>query len=544
MNKNYEQEIQAMQRLINYGQKENVNENRGTGSVVEYHAEAADGKTYGIVRECNKFYIKVAPKKDTPLVTEDYEYIGGFNNKKFNEYPTYTIASKQFDLKLKSINEAYAANNKVSSSQFKQPESAEWQINETKEMRRDIDRFNQLVGNVDDIMKQGYLTEEFTSKHDIPEAPGRANVTDKSVSTPFEVPATASGHKEVNSKQVNHEKAGGPYDNTAKVEMQSDKKPKSPGNSGDPFDKGPKYGPKFDKKDVVADDKPSGGEVVKLKEGINRTVKLTEEQVLAWNRKNKDYMDKSHGTEIGHNGDPFEDEVHLDNDRNINTEYRMNEGAAVHITDNQNIPTPGTGDAKSKTSPFDDDVEIVYEMEINDDDQQILADGEGDEPIDDDEDLPDVIDVDVDRIGFDDEPEEIDDANAYNGDNSEISRLMTDPVNTAEKLDIYTLLDDDDDFGGDDFGDFYESRRRRGRRMNEGTVLDDFGKHPAYQKQVMTLPPNKEIDRWGRDWNDKSAKGDAPYGIKVGSGAPFTEEVIDMLTDAVISRLNAHKKKD
>ena len=95
MSKNYEKEIQTMQRLINYGKSEELNESRGS-SAVEYHMTAADGKTYGIVREGKKFYIKVAPPKDTPLVTEDYEYIGGFNNKKFNEYPTYTIASNSW----------------------------------------------------------------------------------------------------------------------------------------------------------------------------------------------------------------------------------------------------------------------------------------------------------------------------------------------------------------------------------------------------------------------------------------------------------------
>lgn len=44
-----------------------------------------------------------------------------------------------------------------------------------------------------------------------------------------------------------------------------------------------------------------------LKEG-KRTIKLTEEQVLAWNRANDDYMDKSHGTQIGSSA-PFNDEL-------------------------------------------------------------------------------------------------------------------------------------------------------------------------------------------------------------------------------------------
>ena len=49
--------------------------------------------------------------------------------------------------------------------------------------------------------------------------------------------------------------------------------------------------------------------------------------------------------------------------KNPTIEYHVNEDVAMHATDNQNKPTPGTGDPQSKTAPFDDDVEIVIEME-------------------------------------------------------------------------------------------------------------------------------------------------------------------------------------
>ena len=547
MSKNYEKEIQTMQRLINYGKSEELNESRGS-SAVEYHMTAADGKTYGIVREGKKFYIKVAPPKDTPLVTEDYEYIGGFNNKKFNEYPTYTIASKQLDLKLKSINEAYASN-KVSTNQYQETQPSEWQIQETVEMRRDIDRFNQLVGNVDEIMKQGYLTEEFTQKHTIPEAPGSANVSDKDVSSPFTDTAVAN-KGEVKQGNTNHEKVGTPFNGQAKVDMQSDKMPSTPGDNGVAYTDGTKFGPKFDKEGSVANKNPKGGKVARVNEGVRRTVRLTEEQVLAWN-KNRDYMDKSHGTEIGDSA-PFDDEVNpeKENDRNINTEYKMNEEVAMHATDNQNKPTPGTGDPQSETDPFDNKVKTVYEADEELDNQDLLTDaGDGsyigdtpDGEIDDD--LPPVIDIDVDEIGFEDEPKNpIDEPADLNGDddlNSLRGRLRQDPNFGNESMD--TLFPDTDD---EDRYTYEGKQRRSNRKVNEGTVLHDFGKHPAYQKEVMTLPPNKEIDRWGRDWNDKSTKGDEPYGKQIGSSAPFTEEVIDMLTDAVMKKLreNRNNKK-
>ena len=145
----YDNQIKEMQRLINYGRKENTTSN--SQSIVEYCAKGADGKTYGIIREGHNFYIKVAPKKNTEILAEDYDYIGGFNNRKENEYSTYTLASKQFDLKLKALNEAY--NAKTYSSQYKPTESSEWQINETKEMRRELNRYKQLVENVNNILE-------------------------------------------------------------------------------------------------------------------------------------------------------------------------------------------------------------------------------------------------------------------------------------------------------------------------------------------------------------------------------------------------------
>jgi hypothetical protein len=101
-----------------------------------------------------------------------------------------------------------------------------------------------------------------------------------------------------------------------------------------------------------------------------------------------------------------------------------------------------------------------------------------------------------------------------------------------------------DEYSPDDYYDdeLFENKRKR-RRMNEEYILHDFGKHPAYRKKVMSLPPNTEIDRWGRDWNDKSAKTDEPFGKRIGKSDPYTEKVIDMLTDAVLNELSLHRKK-
>lgn len=507
MSKIFDKELKTMQRLINYGVNEDTNNN--SQSVVEYHATAADGKTYGIIRECNKYYIKVAPKKDTAILAEDYDYIGGFNNRKENEYSSYSTAANHLDLKLRAINEALDKKNNF---QYVKPiESAEWQVNETKEMRHELDRYHQLVTNVDAILNEGKIPSQIPSQHTTPEAPKSSS---SSKNSPFTDTAVAKGDKDVKTQNSNYATAGSPFSVGGVVtnkDMESDKKPS--GKSEDVYNEKPSFGPKFDKDSVAT--KKVAGKSVKMNEG--RTIKLSENQVLAWN-KSKDYMDTSHGTSIG-------DSAPYDEDSDIEIVY---EDSAVHNTDGQDVPTPGTG-SKGSSSPFSKKVNEVTDptdvMGFNDADE---------DDIDlDDDDIED--DIDLDDDGFEDD--DISD--------DEMDRIATrnaKDVDTDELLRNWNVLDDDEDGYGDYDDEIFENKRKR-RRMNEEHILHDFGKHPAYRKKVMSLPPNTEIDRWGRDWNDKSAKTDEPFGKRIGKSDPYTEKVIDMLTDAVLNELSLHRKK-
>ena len=78
----------------------------------------------------------------------------------------------------------------------------------------------------------------------------------------------------------------------------------------------------------------------------------------------------------------------------------------------------------------------------------------------------------------------------------------------------------------------------------EVTKLDVWGKHPRYQKEPMTTPANKEVlaGTADRDFNDDSAKGDQPYGRKIGSSAPFDDKVVDLLTDQVMNKIREMSK--
>ena len=327
-------ELDRMKSLINYGKVEESTQSGAIIPRVEYSQKAADGKTYGIIRECNKFYIKVAPKKDTEVLAEDFDYIGGINNRRENEYATYAKASKQFDLKMMSINEAHAV--KVPVEQFKEQEESDWQINETKEMRSELNRFMQITNNVQSILSED--KQGFTMNHDkVPEAPA-SHPSDKKVNSPFTDTAVANGDKDFTKTATDPAKQGAPFDKDGEAtnaDMQSDKKPT--GKTDATYTEKAQYVPD----NTVADKKPSGGKVVRVTEG-KRTLKLTEEQVLAWN-KSKEYMDMSHGTEIGSTAPyeeaPFNEKVNED-------VVDVNDVAGMEM-DNEDVPFPEVADGGS-----------------------------------------------------------------------------------------------------------------------------------------------------------------------------------------------------
>lgn len=77
-------------------------------------------------------------------------------------------------------------------------------------------------------------------------------------------------------------------------------------------------------------------------------------------------------------------------------------------------------------------------------------------------------------------------------------------------------------------------------RVPSGNInkLNVYGKHPAYQKKVMELPPKDFTEKPGNyDMNDDSVKNDAPYGEKIGSSYPFTitpEKINNAISETLI----------
>ena len=433
MAKDFKTELKNMERLINYGMNESKKSTDDKG-IIEYSQLGADGNTYGILREGTKYYVKVAPKKNTEILAEDYDYVGGFNNRK--SYDSYTKASQALNFQLMSVNEA-AGSKKPVKSQYAINESAEWQNTQTKEARQELNRFYQLCNNVDSLLNENvhYVKENKEGGDPFTNNPSKKD---------------GGGHKGnvgsqqklgITDKTYVH---GGKNVNPDSVYQKNGVKGTSP--SG-------KYEAACGDHDIDED----GGNPYqnKAKKGMN------ESEVLAWrddrafvHKSSDSELDRSHGTEIG-------DTAPYDNKINEEENDWGSEG----------LPgKPGIGNPKDYKEPFTNNSkqpvseEYVFEVEM-------------------------------------------------------------------------------DDFGGADETVDVQQGSGMQEPVMEGTVLDDFGKHPAYQKKVMSLPQNADSSKWGRDWNDDSTKGEKPYGIQIGSSAPF-DDAVDAITNAIVSELGKKKKTE
>ena len=530
MNQNIKdnEQLNRMKALMSYGLQENK---QTPYSNVEYKKMGADGKIYGIVREGTKYYIKTASNKPN-VVKEDFDYIGGFRNRKDYEYESYANAQKNFDLKMMSLKEAYNKPNFVVES---------W----------DIDKKENVIIEASEKMHNEIMRERQIMRNATMIAEKKGACPDCGNS-----PCTCSTSPNLKDAQKDNMKAEKPQTGDAKKAC----------------------------KDC---------EDAELPKEMTES-KVNEAEVLGWNQ-NKDYMDKSHGTEIGDSA-PFDDAEARnidDGDKQVSKTGEMEngvvEGKSMHDADNQNTPAPGTGEL-GDNQPFDGEkgkqidegmAECGVPGPMGEDDEpedgldepmggdDALGD-EGDVPMDDDP----IDDADVeggDDLGdelADDEMAPEEDEDVYDDDlASRVDNIEQILKNIAEKLGVSAGDVDADDYQGDDnlFDNaegneepiedevdvempmeskqtkngmpIFETANFRkvmkesgmesfkdGGRVPNGNMnkLDDFGKHPAYQKKVMELPPKdmKEFPGY-YDMNDESTHSDAPYGEKIGDSAPF-----------------------
>lgn len=525
MSKDYTKELEKMQHLMSFGMDESKNSNSSNG-IIEYSQIGANGKTYGIIREGTKYFIKVAPKKDTQILAEDYDYIGGYLNRK--SYDSYTKASNALNLELIHVNESNGSKTPVK-SQFNINESSEWENTKTKEAKTELSRFYQLCENIDNLLDENvhYIKEDknapFTNKPSTKDGGGHKGNDGKQQPLGIKEKDYTNANSRVNPQTIYNK-------NGVKGDSPSGKYNAANGVETISNDEGNPY------QDKARTSKEQGDTIAN--ESKKHIVKLTErqkKQVLAWrgdrafvHPSSDSELDNSHGTEIGDTA-PYCDTV--------------NEEFEVTSWDDGLPQMSGIGTPKKYKKPFcnQNDVtqpvsESIYEIDLGGefDDEDIRNSAEdiiGSDLNSDDSSIYDHLDTygegdDSLGVGFNDDTL----ADLPNSDG-------VDDVSFDDGYyDDDTFDDNDDYYDDEDISPIYEAVKR----IVEDE-LHDFGKHPAYQKVVMSLPKNADGSKWGNDWNDESAKGEEPYGNKIGSLAPF-DDVVSDITNAVVTSLS--KKKE
>ena len=148
--KNQSETLSRMKALMGYGLKTEGKE--APYSNIEYQKRGADGKVYSILREGTSYFIKVADYKPT-LMKEDFQYIGGFRNRKDNQYSSYADAQKNFDLKMMSLKEANDKKDFIVES-WNIDKHGELTVEATEKMRKEIMRQRQIMKNASLIQEK------------------------------------------------------------------------------------------------------------------------------------------------------------------------------------------------------------------------------------------------------------------------------------------------------------------------------------------------------------------------------------------------------
>ncbi len=579
----YDEQLNRMLSLM-----EDSDKPKKVSSNLWYHANGADGKVYGIVKEGAKFYIKRTENGKENIV-ESYDYLNGFVNRREQEYKSYNEATKQLELTLMSLNEAYGKKTDVSTVDMNRNEKALSYL--TEEARKELDRMHQIIENCDKIgpnnvcdpESKGKATPENTTKNNDP-------FTDK-VTPDMDYKG---------SKGTVEESGDGSKVADVSSDLQSDKmKTKNSNLDADGNDKEYKDAHDDLEGESVADQNPKGGKVVRVNEGLDEL-----------------------GGDLGFNDD-------LDNiGGGVGVDDINDTGEDMDVD-----PMMQGGEPALEPEPLDGEEPVGPEDNglvgtEGDEDMNNFMDG-SEEPMD-DEDLDAILQEFMEETGEDAIEEEEDlvagdnkvmthEDNPINGTNNGVDgetgedwKRVGDPVNIKEDEGFETDKSENTEtmdnykFGYNkekklpvqswDKMNLSESQKKVvnalvesiynklvpqqskkeslseaiGRivkeeiaRMNqpkkketleeaierivkeEVTNLNVWGKHPKYGKEPMTHPEAKEVmaGTADRDWNDDSAKGSERYGKKIGVGKPFDQETVDLLTDQVLAKIKGAYRK-
>lgn len=548
----FEATLARMKELYTYGRE--LNEDKTpTNYTIEYKAQAADGNTYGIIRECSKYYIKKARKGKEGLA-EAYDYLGGFNNKKNYEYSSYAKALKNFELKMASINEAVEGEVIISTlDPFKKED---FLVEATDAMKAEIARQKQIMFNAAQIMnestdfsvsrvnntvmyngenpeaetgKKG--DEEYTETKAEPEYKGSKTVGVDKKAEPFKenTPSCADQLKENN-------------DNECGI-MEGDACPKCGKNpctceegcenecgimEGDSCDGACECSSEGDS--CIKDGKPCGS---------GEDPKNIGWDIEGQKKVNESEDDDNYESDDDENGnvdieDAEDPDLGLDADETDDAEAETDDEAPELSSDEGDYD-----DFEEDDDEIDlDDLGDMDDSDLSDLDSELNADDEDEIDMDDSEDEDDV------DMSFDDEIDLSDEDFEDEDENSDIE-----PEDFGDEDDTETFGDEDDDLEDSYDNELDDLTNKIVQEVRQKLIKEDelhvFGKHPGYRKKPMELPTTGEDkNQWGEDWNDESVHSEAPFGEKIGDGTPF-EKMVDSVVKNVMTKMNEslNKKK-
>ena len=98
---------QQLSRMKDLMSKMNTLTESKTFSELELIKRGPNGIVYGIIRENHDYFIKTTKKKGGTFLAEDFNYVGGIQNKYDERYKTYVEATRQLNMKFDMLNESF-----------------------------------------------------------------------------------------------------------------------------------------------------------------------------------------------------------------------------------------------------------------------------------------------------------------------------------------------------------------------------------------------------------------------------------------------------
>ena len=565
-NSKIDNQMERMQFLMEYKTTPKVDTKAG----IEYSINTADGKTYGIIRENNMYYIKTTTP-DKANIKESYEYIGGHNYRNEHGYKSFNEATKHLELEVMCINEAIGKHEDV--SVVLNPNKGKEDMKTlTEAARTELDRIHQIFENSGNI---GHYKNPFSDK----ESKGTANAenTEKN-NAPFEDKAEATLDKDpkfngtVDGATPDNKKVA---DATVDSDLQSDKMKSA--NSGSEKD----FKTTHDDLDGegVADKSPKGAKAVKMNEGImeepldepiDDTTFTEDDFNIEDEPASQDGLvgipdENPDGAEMQYDEEPNISEFDFDGDSELDDILNEFLDPSVNVGSNNTDSPIASGNNIDASVPLDEDEnsvknggECILKGECGGKQGGNSVHGEK---------TMDKIDENAENTepegAGEKESKIVGPEETFDGPHGSLDAQTWDKL--QESIDritdsIYSRLTE---------GKLHDKIAAKKKEKERGELksaktkeeylqesidrivaeevqkLDAWGKHPRYQKPAFKTPDNHEVSVNGsEDWNDDSTKGSEAYGKKVGSSAPF-DKTVDMLTDAVVNYIkeNYLKKK-